>query len=83
MLCNMVAFIFSVPQQMGEEGTHDVHSETRLQVSDATYQYSESTDSDIEQKKMYAAVSSDCEMSADFSTHRVDDYNVLQCITYS
>ena len=76
----MVMFIFSVPQQMDEEGKHDVHSDTHLQVSDAAC---ESTDSDIEQKKMYSVVSSDCEMSADFSTHRVDDCNVSQCITYA
>ena len=77
----MFVFFFSVPQQMDDEGKHDVHSETHVQVSDAACKNSASTDSDIEQKKMYSAVSSDCEMHADFSTHRVDGYNVLQCIT--
>ena len=81
MLCNMFAFIFSVPQQMDDEGKHDVHSETHLQVSDAACEHSGSADSDIEQNKMYSAFSSDCEMSADFSTHRVAGYNVLQGIT--
>ena len=81
VLCYMFVFIFSVSQQMDDEGTHNVHSEIRLQVSDAACEHSESTDSDIEQNKMYAAVSSDCEMSADVSTHRVADYNVLQGTT--
>ena len=68
---------------MDAEAKHDVHSETHLQVSDAACEYSESSDSDIEQNKMYSAVYSDCEMSADFQKHRVDDYNILQCITYT
>ena len=72
----MFVFIFSVSQQMDDEGKHKVHSDIHLQVSDAAY-----TDSDIEQHKMYAADSSDCEMSANFSTHRVADYNILQGIT--
>ena len=81
VLCIMFMFIFSVPQQMDDEGKHDVHSETHLQVSDAACEHSGSADSDIEQNKMYSAFSSDCEMSADFSTHRVAGYNVLQGIT--
>ena len=79
----MFVFIFRVSQQMDDEGKHGVHSDTHLQVSDAACQYSASTDSDIEQNNMYSAVASDCEMSADFPTHRVDDYNVLQRITYA
>ena len=81
VLCNMFVFIFSASQQMDDEGKHDAHSETRLQVSYAASEHAESTDSDIEQNKMYSAISSDWEMSADFSTHRVADYNVLQGIT--
>ena len=77
VLCDIFVFMFSVSQQMDDEDKHDVHSETHLQVSDAACKYSESTDSDVEQTKMYSAISSDCEMSADFSTHRVADYNVL------
>ena len=66
---------------MDDEGKHDVHSNTHLQVSDAACEYSESTDSDIGENKMYSAVSSDCEMSADIPTHRMDDYNVSQVTT--
>ena len=77
----MFVFIFSVSQQMDDEGKHYVQSETHLQVSDAASEHAESTDSDIEQNQMYAAVSSDCEMSAYLSTHRVDDCNVLQGMT--
>ena len=77
VLCDMFVFIFSVPQQMDGEGKHDVHSETHLQVSDAACKYSESTDSDVEQKKMNSVVSSDCEMSAHIPTHLLDDYNVF------
>ena len=81
VLCIMFMFIFSVPQQMDDEGKHDVHSDTHIQVSVAACEYSESICSDIEQKKMYSAVSPDCEISADFSTHRVADYSVLQGTT--
>ena len=81
VLCNMFVFIFSASQQMVDEGKHDVQSETLLQVADAACEYSWSTDSDMEQNNMYSAVSSDCEMSADFSTHRVTDYSVLQGTT--
>ena len=77
----MFVFICSASQQMDDEGKHDVHSDTRLQVSNAACKHCESTDSDIEQNNMYSAISSDCEMSDDFSTHRVADYNVLQGIT--
>ena len=42
---------------------------------------SESTDSDIQQNKMYSAESSDCGMSAAIPIHCMDDYNVLQGIS--
>ena len=83
VLYNSSVFIFSAWQSMDDEGKHDVHSDTHLQVSDAACKYYEATDSDIEQNKMFSAVSADCEMSDDFSTHRVDDYNVSQGITYA
>ena len=66
---------------MDDEGKHDVHSDNHLQVSDAACDYSESTDSDIQQHKMYSAESADCGMSADIPIHCMDDYNVLQGIT--
>ena len=81
LLCNMFVFIFSASQSMDDEGKQDVPSNTHLQVSYAACEYSESTDSDIEENKMYSAVSSDCEMSADIPTHRMDDYNVSQVTT--
>ena len=74
-------FIFSASQPMDDEGKHDVHSATHLQVSEAACDYSESIDSDIQQNKMYSAESSDCGMSADIPIHCMDDYNVLQGIT--
>ena len=75
-------FIFSASQTM-DVGKHDVHSAThlQLQVSDAACEYSESTDSDMQQNKMYSAESADCDMSADIPIHCMDDYNVLQGIT--
>ena len=60
---------------MDNEGKHDIRLDTHLQVSDAACEYSESTDSDIEENKIYSAVSADCEISDDLPTHRVDDYN--------
>ena len=45
-------FICSALQSMDDEDKHDVPSETHLQVSDAACEYSESTDSDIEEPKM-------------------------------
>ena len=75
--------IFSASQSMDDEAKHDVHSETSLQVSDATCEYSESTESDIEENNMCSAVSSDYEMNTDFLTHHMDDYNVSQGITYA
>ena len=45
-------FICSASQSMDDEAKHDVPSETHLQVSDAACEYSESTDSDIEEPKM-------------------------------
>ena len=66
---------------MDDEGKHEVHSDIHLQVSKAACDYSESTDSDIQQHKMYSAESSDCGMSADIPIHCMDDYNVLQGIT--
>ena len=68
---------------MDDEGKHAVHSETHLLVSDAASEHAESTDSDIKQNKMYSAVSADCDMFAGIPTHRVDDCNVSQCITYA
>ena len=65
---------------MDDEGKHEVHSATHLQVSDAACEYSESTDSDIQQNKMYSAESADCGMSANIPIHCMDDYNVLQGI---
>ena len=66
---------------MDDEGKHDVHSATHLQVSDAACDNSESTDSDIQQNKMYSAESADCGMSADIPIHCMDDFNILQGIT--
>ena len=66
---------------MDDEDKHDVHSDNHLQVSDAACDYYESTDSDIQQHKMYSAESADCGMSADITIHCMDDYSVLQGIT--
>ena len=82
-LCNTCVLIFSASQSMDDEGNPDVHSDTHLHVSDAACEYSESADSDIGENNMYSAVSSDYEMNADLLTHRVDDYNVSQGITYA
>ena len=66
---------------MDKEAKHEVHSDIHLQVSYAACEYSESTDSDIQQNKMYSAESADCGMSADIPIHCMDDYNILQGIT--
>ena len=68
---------------MDDEGKHDVHSAThlQLQVSDAACDYSESTDADIQQNKMYSAQSADCGLSVDIPIHCMDDFNILQGIT--
>ena len=68
---------------MDDEGKHDVHSNTHLQISDAAFEHSDSTDSDIKQNKMYSAESADCGMSVDIPIHCTDDYNVLQGMTYA
>ena len=66
---------------MDKEANHEVHSDIHLQVSDAACDYSESTDSDIQQHKIYSAQSADCGLSADIPIHCMDDCNVLQGIT--
>ena len=66
---------------MDDECKHDAHPETHLQVSAAACEYSESTDSDIKQNKMYSAESADCGMSADNPLHCTGDFNVLHGIT--
>ena len=63
---------------MDEEGKSTVRLESHLQVSDAAREYSESTDSNIEQDRMYSAISADCELSADIPTYCIDDYNIPQ-----
>ena len=62
---------------MDNDGKHCARLETELQVTDAAYGYSESTDSDTMHNKMYYAAYADCDMSADKPTHCMDDYNVL------
>ena len=74
-------FIFSASQSMDTEAKHEVHSDIHLQVSEAACDYSESTDSDIQQNKMYSAESADCGLSVDIPIHCMDDYNILQGIT--
>ena len=65
---------------MDKEAKHEVHSDIHLQVSDAACDYSESTDSDIQQHKIYSAQSADCGLSADIPIHCMDDFNILQGI---
>ena len=84
----IILFIFSASQSMDDEGKHDVQRRrpfrdplSDLQVSDAACEYSESTDSDIEQNRVYSAESAHCGKTADIPIHRMDDYNVLQGMT--
>ena len=66
---------------MDAEGKLGTRLDIHLQVTDAACEYSEATDLDIKQNKMYSAEAADCGMSADIPIHCIDDYNVLHGIT--
>ena len=66
---------------MDDEGKLGTRLDIHLHVTDAACEYSESTDSDIKQNKMYSAESADCGISVDITIHSMDDYNVLKCTT--
>ena len=72
--------IFSVSREMDGEDKHAVCLETRLQVSESAWEYSDSTGSYIKHGETFPAVAADCEVSTDNTTRCMDDYNMLKCL---
>ena len=68
---------------MDDEDKHNVRLETRSQVSESAWEYSESTDSDIKQDNMYATVTGDCDVSTNIPTQCMDDYNMLKSMKHA